>query len=62
MRTKLIDHYRFDVCKIGDKWYAAKPLYPWSIKRIIQNIIHAWLVLIGKATAVHFKEEEKNNG
>ena len=42
--------------KQHDDWYQAKPVtYPSLWLRITD----AWLVLIGRAVAVHYKEDEK---
>jgi hypothetical protein len=44
----------------GMGWYIAKPMSPsWSFKRLKSRLKNTWLVLTGRAIAVHFKEDEK---
>ena len=47
------------VCYLFDgRWYRAKPLPTYSIHMILHRLYHAWLVLIGKATAITYKEDQ----
>ena len=44
----------------GQGWYIAKPMAPsWSFKRLKSRLKNTWLVLTGRAIAVHFKEDER---
>lgn len=41
------------------EWYVAKPLSFYSSKEFFKRFKDMYLILIGRATAVHFKEDEK---
>lgn len=41
------------------EWYIAKPLSFYSLINFFKRFKDMYLILIGRATAVHFKEDEK---
>ena len=43
--------------EINGRWYIAKPLPFYGFITIRMRIYHAWLVLIGKATAIQYMED-----
>lgn len=45
---------------INDKWYIAKPLPYYGWKNTILRVYHAWLVLVGKASAWQYAEDRKD--
>lgn len=45
--------------QIGTRWYIAKPLHYYGILEIKRRIIHAWLVLIGKAQCYRYGRDLK---
>ena len=54
-KPALIDSYMNTTTNINGKWVIAKPL-GWGFG--VVRMYHAWLVLIGKATAVMFVEDK----
>jgi len=48
------DEYNVNV-EIDGKWYIAKPKY---ISMPLTRLIDAYNILIGKARAIHYKEDE----
>ena len=51
----VVKYYSLNNVEINGKWYIAKPI---SYIKFINKIKDAWLCLIGKSFAVHFKEDE----
>ena len=51
--------YENNKCKIKGKWYIAKPLNKLSLKNKLKDCIK---LLRNKAIAVHFKEDEVEEG
>ena len=41
------------------EWYIAKPLPFYSLEGFFKRFKDMYLILIGRATAIHFKEDEK---
>ena len=54
------DRFRDSQIYINGVPYIAKPMSPsWSFKRLKRRLKNTWLVLTGRAIAVHFKEDER---
>ena len=54
------DRFRDSQIYINGVTYIAKPMAPsWSFKRLKRRLKNTWLVLTGRAIAVHFKEDER---
>ena len=54
--ARLIDTYLGCTIEVGDKWYISRPLRLDGIDGFIIRLKDAYLVLMGKADAVTFKE------
>jgi len=43
--------------EINGRWAVAKPVPMYGLEGLVERVYHAWLVLVGKATAVQYVED-----
>ena len=47
-----------EATEFNGKWYIAKPVSFVDLETLIERFYHAYLILVGKAVAIQYKEDQ----
>ena len=59
IKEQIDKNIHHEAVEINEKLYIAKPVSFFDFETIFEHIYHAYLVLIGKASAFQYKEDRR---